>query len=77
MKLINFHIDQTWGQDYYIQALFTKQWALFQGSVSWANYAEWPFLQIQFGSGSLLNIVFNVFKFGISASIFDRTWKLH
>lgn len=76
MKLIKFHRDQDWGQDYYLQVLFTKQWALFQGSVSWCVYSGWPFLQIQFGSGALLSIIFNVYKFGIAVGFFDRTWKL-
>ena len=76
MKLIRFHKDQDWGQDYYLQVLFTKQWALFQGSVSWCEYPGWPFLQIQSGSGALLSIIFNVYKFGISVGFFDRTWKL-
>ena len=34
------------------------------------------FLQIQFGSGAMLSIIFNVYKFGISVGFFDRTWKL-
>ena len=76
MKLIKFHRDQDWGQDYYLQVLFTKQWALFQGSVSWCEYPGWPFIQIQSGSGSLLSIIFNVYKFGFTVAFFDRTWKL-
>ena len=40
------------------------------------EYPGWPFLQIQSGSGALISIIFNVYKFGISVGIFDRTWKL-
>ena len=76
MKLINFHRDQDWGQDYYLQVLFTKRWALFQGSVSWCEYPGCPFLQIQFGSGAFLSIIFQAHKFGFSIGLFDRTWKL-
>ena len=76
MKLIKFHRDQDWGQDYYLQVLFTKQWALFQGLVSWWKHPGWPFLQIQFGMGAMLSITFNVYKFGITVGFFDRTWKL-
>ena len=76
MKLINFKRDQDWGQDFYLQILFTKRWAFFQGSVSSCHYPGWPFLQIQSGSGSLLSVIFNVYKLGISLALFDRTWKL-
>ena len=76
MKLIKLHKDEDWGQDYYLQLLFTKHWAFFQGSVSWCEYPGWPFLQIQSGSGALLSIIFNVHKFGITVAFFDRTWKL-
>ena len=76
MKLINFKRDQDWGQDFYLQILFTKRWAFFQGSVSWCKCPGWPFLQIQSGSGSLLSIIFDVYKLGIFLALFDRTWKL-
>ena len=76
MKLIRFHKNQDWGQDYYLQVLFTKRWALFQGSVSWCEYPGWPYLQIKFGTGSLICILFQAYKFGFSIGLFERTWKL-
>ena len=80
VKLIKFHRDQDWGQDYYLQVLFTKQWALFQGSVSWGKYPGWPFLQIKLGDpigmGGLISILFLAHKLGISVGFFERTWKL-
>ena len=76
MKLIRFHKDQDWGQDYYLQVLFTKRWALFQGSVSWCEYPGWPYFQIRFGMGSLICILFQAYKFGFSIGLFERTWKL-
>jgi len=76
MKLIKFHRDQDWGQDYYLQVLFNKRWALFQGSVSWCEYPGWPYLQIKFGMGSLISILFQAHKFGFSIGLFERTWKL-
>ena len=76
MKLIRFHKDQDYGQDYYLQVLFTKQWALFQGSVSWCEYPGWPFLQVKFGMGSFICILFQAHKFGFSIGLFERTWKL-
>ena len=76
MNEIKFHKDKDWGHDWYVQVLFTKRWALFQGSVSWCEYPGWPFLQIQFGTNGLISILFQVYKFGISIGFFERTWKL-
>ena len=73
MKLIKFHKDQ---EDYYLQVLFTKRWALFRGLVSWWKHPGGPCLQIQFGMGAMLSITFNVYKIGISVGFFERTWKL-
>ena len=74
MKLINFTYDC--GQDWYVQVLYTKRWALFQASVSWCEYSAWPFLQIQFGMGSLISILFNIHKFGLSIGFLERTYAL-
>ena len=77
MKLIRFHKNQDWGQDYYLQVLFTKRWALFQASAAWCEYPSgWPFLQIQFGMNGLISILFQAHKFGFSIGLFERTWKL-
>ena len=76
MKLIKFHKDNDYGYDLNVQVLLTKRWAFFQGSVSWCEYAGWPFLQIQFGMNGLISILFQVHKFGFSIGLFERTWKL-
>ena len=76
MKLIKFNREYDYGHDLYVRVLFTKEWALFQGSVSWCDYRSFPFMQIQFGMGGLISILFQVHKFGFSIGLFDRTWKL-
>mgnify|MGYP003122902614 CR=1 FL=1 len=76
MKLIRFHKDQDWGQDYYLQVLYTKRLAFFQGCVSWCVYPSWPLLQIQFGMGSLISISFQAYKFGLTIGLFECIWKL-
>ena len=76
MKLIKFHKDNDYGYDLNVQVLFTKQWTLFQGCVSWCEYPGWPFLQIQFGMNGLISILFQAHKFGFSIGLFERTWKL-
>ena len=76
MKLIKFNHQEDYGHDWYVRLLFTKQWALFQGSVSWCEYPGWPYIQIKSGMGSLICIFFQVYKFGFSIGLFERTWKL-
>ena len=74
MKLIKFYRDEGWGHDWYLQVLFTKQWALFQGCVMWCEYPGWPYLSIIFGGGRLISITFIVYKFGLDIALFGRTW---
>ena len=76
MKLIKFSKDNDYGYDLNVQVLFTEQWALFQGSLSWSDYRSWPYLQIQCGMGSLISILFQAHKFGFSIDLFDRTWRM-
>ena len=75
MKLISFKHQEDFGHDWYVQILHTKQWALFQASVSWNDYPSWPYLQIKSGSGSTLSILFWAYKFGFDAGVIERTWN--
>ena len=75
MKLISFKRREDYGTDFYVQVLHTKRWALLQASVSWNEYASWPYLQIKSGNGSLLNLMFWAYRFGIDAGICEHTWN--
>ena len=75
MKLISFKHQEDFGHEWYVQILHTKQWALFQASVSWNDYPSWPYLQIKSGSGSTLSILFWAYKFGFDAGVIERTWN--
>ena len=74
MKLISFKHREDFGHDWYVQVLHTKQWALFQCSVSWMDFPSWPYLQIKSGSGSTLSILFWAYRFGFDIGIIERTW---
>ena len=76
MKLIKFTKDYDFGQDFYVQILFNREWAFFQKSVHWCQVPSWPYFGIKLGQGCLLSIEFNLYKFGLFVAIFDRTWKL-
>jgi len=75
MKLISFKRREDYGTELYVQVLHNRQWALLQASVSWNDYAAWPYIQIKSGTGSLLNLMFWAYKFGIDAGICEHTWN--
>ena len=75
MKLISFKHREDFGHDWYVQVLHTKQWALFQASISWMDFPSWPYLQIKSGTGSTLSILFWAYRFGFDIGIIERTWN--
>ena len=75
MKLISFKHREDYGHEYYVQVLHNKRWALLQASVSWNEFASFPFLQVRFGMGSLVNIMFCIYKLGFDICICERTWN--
>lgn len=72
-----------YGHDWYIQLLNTgkhvprpfKDLSLIQASVSWNDYAAWPYIQIKSGNGSTLSIMLWAYKFGLDIGIIERTWN--
>jgi len=75
VKLITLKHHEDYGHNWYVQVLHTKQWALFQCSVSWMDFPSWPYLQIKSGTGSTLSILFWAYRFGIDVGIIERTWN--
>jgi hypothetical protein len=75
MKLFKFSHREDFGHEWYVQILHNKRWALFQGSVSWNDYPSWPYIQIKSGTGSLLSIMFWVYRFGFDVGIIEYTWN--
>ncbi len=75
MRLISFKHREDYGHEWYVQILHTKRWALLQASVSWNDYASFPFLQVKFGMGSLVNIMFCIYKLGIDIGVCEHTWN--
>ena len=75
MNLIKFKKREDFGHEYYIQILNIKRRSFLQVSVSWNDYPSWPYIQIQFGGGTVLGILFWVYKFGFDVDILSRTWN--
>lgn len=83
MKLIKFNHRYDYGHDWFVQILNTgrhvpspfKDWSLIQLSVSWNDYASWPYLQVKCGCGGMISVVFWLYKFGFDIGFFERTWN--
>lgn len=75
MKLISFKRREDYGTELYVQVLHNKRWALLQVSVSWNEFAGFPFIQIKSGSGTLLSIMFWAYKLGFDVDVFSRIWN--
>ena len=75
MSIIKFKHREDFGHDYYVQVLNIRKWSLLQVSVSWNDYASFPYLQITFGSNGFFSILSWVGKFGLDVDILSRTWK--
>jgi hypothetical protein len=75
VKLISFKRREDFGTELYTQILHTKRWALLQASVSWNDYASWPFIQVKSGTGTLLSIMFWVYKFGFDIGVCEHSWN--
>jgi hypothetical protein len=75
VKLISFKRREDYGTELYVQVLHNRYWALLQASVSWNDYAGWPYIQIKSGTGTLLSIMFWCYKFGFDIGVCEHTWN--
>jgi len=75
MRLISFKHHEDYGHEWYVQVLHNKRWALLQASVSWNEFAGWPYIQIKSGTGTLLSIMVWVYRFGFDIGICEHTWN--
>jgi hypothetical protein len=75
MRLISFKHRKEYGHEWYVQVLHNRYWALLQASVSWNDYASWPFIQVKSGMGTLLSIMVCAYKLGFDIGICEHTWN--
>ena len=75
MKLISFKKREDYGTELYVQIFHNKRWALIQASVSWNDFASWPYIQVRTGMGSLLSIMVCVYKLGFDIGVCEHTWN--
>jgi hypothetical protein len=74
-KLIQFNVREDFGTDAYIQIINVRNWSLLQVSLSWNDYAGWPYLQIHMGSNGFFGLLFWVHRLGFDVSLLSRTWN--
>jgi hypothetical protein len=74
-KLIQFNVREDFGTDAYIQIINVRNWSLLQISISWNDYAGWPYCQITMGSNGLFGLLFWAYKLGFDVSLLSRTWR--
>jgi hypothetical protein len=74
MRLISFKHRRDYGDEWYVQILHNKYWALLQASVSYNDYPSWPYIQLKSGMGTLLSLMVCVYKLGFDVDVFSNTW---
>ena len=75
MSIIKFNKRIDFGTDWYVQVLNIRKWSLLQVSVSYNDYASFPYLQMTFGSNGFFTILSWIGKFGLDIDLISRTWK--
>ncbi len=75
MKIFTFEKRTDFGTDLHFSFLKTSKYTALQVSVSYDDYASWPYLQIMMGQNSLLGIFFYFWKLGFDCAILGRTWR--
>jgi hypothetical protein len=75
-KLFDFEKRDDYGTDLYFSFLKTQSYTALQVSVSYCEYAAWPYLQITVGQNKLFGIFFYIWKIGADIDIASRTWRV-
>lgn len=83
MNLIKFKHRKDFGNEFYIQVLNTsKHWmqplkdrSLLQISVSWNDYASWPYVQITSGMYGIFGLMCSIHRIGFDLDLLSRTWS--
>ena len=76
MKLLDYKYIQDFGHEYYFSILKGKRRSFIQFSVSWNDYASWPYIQVSSGTGRLFSFLFWAYRLGIDIDIIGYNWPL-
>ena len=75
-KLYDFEKRDDYGTDLYFSFLKTQSYTLLQLSVSYCEFASWPYLQITMGQNSLFGTFCYFWRLGFDFTILGRTWRV-
>jgi hypothetical protein len=75
MQLIKLRHCRDYGHEWVVQLITFKHWSIFQSSISWNDYAGWPFIQIKSGNGCGFSLLFWAYKLGIDIDLFANSWS--
>ena len=74
MKLFDFKKRTDYGTDLIFSFLKTPKYTSLQISVSYCEYAAWPYLQITMGENKLFGIFCYFWRLGFDVDVIARTW---
>ncbi len=75
MKLFKFKCVEDYGKEFYLDIFRINNWCLIQSCFLIGHYGRWfPYLNITLGSGRLLGINFQIWRFGATMEFVSRTW---
>ena len=74
MKLLDYKYIQDFGHEYYFSILKGKYRSFIQFSVSWNDYAGWPYIQVSSGTGRLFSLLFWIYRLGVDIDIIGYNW---
>lgn len=73
-NLVKINTRSDFNQEVYAQIGNFKGYSLAQLSLSYADYASWPFIMVSAGSGRLLSILFMLGKIGVDFDLVSPRW---
>lgn len=75
MRLFRYNYNSTYGKDYCLNIFEINRWCLIQSCfVIGVLGRNFPYLNITFGSGRLIGINFQIWRFGVTLEFLSRSW---
>lgn len=74
MEIFKLTTRKDFGYEVRVAFLIVKNTVVIQLSLSWNDYASWPYFQLSSGCGRLLDFFFYAYKVGFEVDILGRPW---